>query len=160
MAYKINTTGVQSSDGSNFEPIPDGQYLVQIVDFKERQTKNGDPMIAAQMEIVDGDHQGRVIFDNIIIPLGPESKAWGIMGRTKHFLHCIGEPHEGEIDIDPEAWIGRRVKIESHQETYFSTAKNKDVTNAKVKNYILDETVTPSTATAGAATSEAVAWDE
>jgi hypothetical protein len=151
MKYKLNKTDYDSNSG-NFEPIPEGEYLLQIMDFKERETKNGDPMIGVQLEVVDGDHAGRFVFHNVILykPTSPGIKG---MGMTRHFLHCIGEPYEGDIDVDTDNWIPRQVRAEVFHEEYNGK------TNARIGKFILDETLFGGNP-GGAKTAADVKWDE
>lgn len=104
--------------GVNKEKPPQGFYTFQITDFREKNkeghalvTKNGDPKIMAICEIVDGDNAGKSCIHNVIIyqPKSPSIKGIGI---TRHFLKCIGEPWEGDLNIDPDNWVGKQFKAE------------------------------------------------
>jgi len=90
--------------------IPKGQYQAEILSKKDNTSKNGDPMIAIQISIIGGKYDNQWLWDNIVIPrVG--SPAFKIASRTKHFLHCIGEPFEGEFLWDSDRWIGRKLSI-------------------------------------------------
>lgn len=113
---------------------PPGKYKVQICDFKTGTSKNNDPWVIPEYQVVDHpDYEGAIIKDFILIP-APGSPASGIMGRTMHFLKCIGEPYEGsDLSVDPSNWIPRTVYVECFHEEY--NGKN----YAKVLNYFTEE---------------------
>lgn len=139
---KINTTGVDSNANptKSYTLIPEGEYIGEIMDYKDKTTKNDDIMISYQAAIILGDQKGRYFFDNIIFPhVG--SPAWGILGRTKHFLHCIGEPYEGDIEFDSDRWLGRKFRVVLFHDKYYNEKAKEEKTVVKVKEYILDETL-------------------
>lgn len=132
MRYKANTTGI--SEQGVFEPIPSGTYTVKITNKSDKTTQNGDPMVNIELTIQgSGDYAGRKVWDNIVIPQ-EGSPAIKILGRTKHFLHCIGEPYEGDIEIDSDAWLDKVITIVVGMDTYKGKKKN------IVADYFLDET--------------------
>lgn len=135
MRGNTNTTGV--SENTGFELLPEGQYLFEIQEVGESSTRNGDPMAKLTLVVKDGQYKGRKVWDNIIIPY-PNSPAIKILGRTKHFWHCIGEPYEGDVDWDTARWLFKSVvaniKHELIKEGSYA-GKNKAV----VSNYVLSE---------------------
>jgi hypothetical protein len=72
------------------------------------------------------------VWDRIVIPK-QGSPAFGIMGRTMHFLHCIGEPYEGSFAWNSDNWQGQVVKVEIGSREYNGKEYN------EVRNYILEE---------------------
>lgn len=51
-----------------FEPVPQGDYLVQVVDEKTKMTKSGGEMIILTWEILEPERfAGRKIFENLNI---------------------------------------------------------------------------------------------
>ncbi len=130
MRGRINTTGV--NERGVFDLLPKGKYYVKIVECAEKMTKNQDPMIFITMQILEGKYTGRKIFDNIIIP-NAGSPAFKIMGRTKHFLHVIAEPYEGDIEWDSSRWLFKQLKVEVFIDEYLGQKRN------QVANYILEE---------------------
>jgi len=108
MKGTANMTGV--SEGG-FPVLPINEYLVEIADKQDKTTRdNKDPIVSVKLVVVNGEFAGRWIWDNVVIP-NPDSPAIKILGRSKHFLHCIGEPYENEIEWDSDRWIGRRCRI-------------------------------------------------
>ena len=112
-----------------------GTHVVELVDKIDKESSNGDPMISIKLLIAEGIDTGSWVWDNILIP-SPESPSSKILGRTKHFLHCIGEPYDGEIEWDSNNWIGKVFKIKVDHELPNQYHKN---TKAIVSGYIIDE---------------------
>jgi hypothetical protein len=53
-------------EGSNYEPIPAGEYTAEIIEAAITQPKSGDGhMLALTWKISDGDHEGRQIFQQL-----------------------------------------------------------------------------------------------
>ena len=140
MRGQVNMNGVQEQSGG-FEscPLPDeGEYYVEIVAVKEKFSKAGDAMPSIKLKITSGLFQDSWLWDNILIPdsNGPAAK---ILGRTKHFLHCIGELYESEnVEWDTENWIEKTCKIRLQHEPPNEYHKN---ARAVVAEYILEETI-------------------
>lgn len=58
----------ERGEGGNFEKVPYDTYEVRIEKMELKESKNGDPMLAIQFKILSGQHKGRLIFMNQIIP--------------------------------------------------------------------------------------------
>ncbi|RKY32661.1 MAG: hypothetical protein DRP74_02155 [Candidatus Omnitrophota bacterium] len=131
----VNMANVQEQ-GSYVLP-PEGVYEVEIVEVVDKTSFNGDPLISIKLMITEGEYQNKAwIWDNILIP-SSNSSAAKILGRTKHFLHCIGEPYEGqEVEWDSNNWIYKPCRIRIAHE-----APNEYHKRAKVviSEYILNE---------------------
>jgi hypothetical protein len=132
----VNMAQVQESMGGSC-PLPDkGIYNIEIVLVKDKTSTNGDPMISIKLNITSGVFQDSWVWDNILIP-HLDSAAAKILGRTKHFLHCIGEPYDGEeIEWDSEKWLYKKCKIRIDHEQPNSYHK---YIRPIVAEYILDE---------------------
>ena len=120
-----------------FELVEEGEHFARIDEMQEAITQNGDDMVKIKLTIVSGVSQDCWLWDNLVISDNPDSPGYKVLGRTKHFLHCIGEPYEGQIEVDTDRWINKEVKIKvEHRE--FINKKNRKQINAKVQNYLLD----------------------
>lgn len=139
----INTTGI--SEAGDFTPIPKGEYYFDIAEIGESTTKNNDPMAKLTLIVNQGEYINRRVFDNIIIP-SPSSPGWGIVGRTKRFLHAIGEPYEGEFKWDTNNWLHKSVKAGVKHEIQ-KEGKNAGQPKAVITHYILDDNPTVPTQT-------------
>lgn len=132
----VNMNQVQENMGGSC-PLPEkGIYDVEIVLVKDKTSSNGDPMISIKLNITSGVFQDSWVWDNILIP-HLDSVAAKILGRTKHFLHCIGEPYEGEeLEWDSDRWLYRKCKIRVEHEQPNEYHK---YTKAIVAEYILND---------------------
>jgi len=109
MKGRVNMKDVREQ--GTFELVGEGEHQAMIQEIRDQYSKeNKDPMTSIKLRILGGPSEGLWVWDNILIP-NEGSPAMKIMGRTKHFLHCIGEPHEGEIEWNSERWINKTVKI-------------------------------------------------
>ena len=136
MKGTVSMAGVTEQMG-NISPLPGkGIYEVDIVLVKERMTEKNDPMPSIKLQIISGKFKDCWVWDNILTPQ-PESEAAKILGRTKHFLHCLGEEFEGdEISWNTDNWIGKRIKIRIDHEDPNQYHK---FTKAIIAEYILEE---------------------
>jgi hypothetical protein len=134
MKGTVNMSGVK--EGGSYVLAPEGIYEVEIVEVNDKESTNGDPMVSIKLVITSGEYQDSWVWDNILIPsLG--SQAAKILGRTKHFLHCIGEPYEDEeTEWDSSRWLWKKCKIRIiHEASNEFHKRPKGV----VAEYILDE---------------------
>jgi hypothetical protein len=64
-----------------FVPVPPGEYIAMIVADETTETKKGGEMIVLEIDIQEGEHQGRKIFENLNIK-NDNPKAVDIAYRT------------------------------------------------------------------------------
>lgn len=86
-------------DEKNFKIVPIGEHKFQITDI---HTENEEE-ITAKCEVLDTSGEGLTLLHRITN--NPSSEFFWL---TKLFLKCIGEPHNGDVVIDTDAWIGRQ----------------------------------------------------
>jgi len=53
-------------DVQDYSPLPEGKYLCELSEVEETSTQYGDEMWKLKFEVVDGEHIGRYIFDNMV----------------------------------------------------------------------------------------------
>lgn len=100
--FGFDTTEVTPDNGSgggNYDPVPEGEYLLQALDAEERTTQRGDgSYIKAKFEIVAGAHAGRWIWQNFNIH-NPSAKAQQI-GRQQlmAWAAATGRPDAEDSD--------------------------------------------------------------
>jgi hypothetical protein len=135
MEYSVDTLDSKENESGGFPLIPEGIYEVQIIDKADMvTTKNNDPMVNIKMEIFNGEQKGNWLWDNIVIP-NVGSPAYGIMGRTMHFLHVIGEPYQGKFKTESERWLFRSLKVKVKHELQ-EKGKYKGKLLAKIQEYL------------------------
>jgi len=104
--------------------MPDGNYMFEISEVSDGYSNNGDPMPNICLRCIeDGEYEGRKVWDNIVIP-EPDSAAHKIIGRTKRFLHAIGEPYQGDFQTDTENWQNKTVEVRVGTDEYKGRKKN------------------------------------
>ena len=100
-------------DAKSFMPVPAGKYLCKLVDVNETQTQRGDEMWKLKFEIMDGEYDGRFIFDNMVFSKAAES-------RVKLICSRLGLETEKELEFYPEDLKGRScfviVEIEEYED--------------------------------------------
>lgn len=101
----------------DYQLLPDGQYMFEISEVQDKTpngedkvSSNGDPMPNICLRCIEeGEYENSKVWDNILIP-DEDSPAYKIIGRTKRFLHAIGEPYQGNFDVDTDDWINKTVE--------------------------------------------------
>jgi hypothetical protein len=114
-------------DQPSFEPVPQDNYTLMITDSDMVQTKNGNgQMLKLTMQIVDGAHKGRKIWDNLnlINPsttaveiaqrnLGSICKAIGVASVTESaVLH--DKPFKAFVGIEKSDQYGDRNRVKKY----------------------------------------------
>ena len=91
-------------DVADFAPVPDGEYLVRVTDIETDLTKSGDEMWKLRLCIDGGEHDGRLLFDNMVF----SSKA---MSRVKLICSSFGLDVSGVVDLDPPMLLDKRALV-------------------------------------------------
>jgi hypothetical protein len=100
---------------------PAGRYLVEITETKEKKSRrSGDGMVTIRTRIVEGDHAGYSIFDNIMLTgrgagIGAsKARAFGVRVKkgqpvnARDFIgrraYCLAAPEEyrGKTHLQPD----------------------------------------------------------
>jgi len=83
MAFLGNTFDPSDvpQDERSFEPMPAGDYNVQIIESEVVPTKTGGEMLKLTLEVLDGQYANRKIWDNLNIR-NANATAQGIAHRT------------------------------------------------------------------------------
>jgi hypothetical protein len=62
---RFNPDAVED-DGVDFAPLPQGRYLVEIIESDTRPTKSGSgEYVHLKMRVVEGPYENRLLFDNL-----------------------------------------------------------------------------------------------
>jgi hypothetical protein len=105
MTFNYDATNIKPTAG--FAPVPKGRYQLKIIKAIEKKSRNGDPQVVVDFEVLGNEYFGKQIrFHNVtFLPEG--NKGAGI---AIHFVKALGEPHEGRFAVDANRWIGRFLK--------------------------------------------------
>jgi hypothetical protein len=116
MSFLYNSDGIEIS---RFQPAPEGIYNLVIRDTEEKITQHGDPMIAVECEIDDkNEWLGKRVWHNVtFLKPDKDGKPRKGAGMAIDFLKRIGEPWEGQFEVNPVNWVGKtfraKLKIEN-----------------------------------------------
>jgi hypothetical protein len=111
----------------NFEPLPDGDYDLKVVEAPAGTTSTGKTMFKLKAQITSGPYANRFIWDNITI--SPENK--NALGIFFSKMAALGIPREFFLNNNPsnaqiEATIqGRVFRAQIGSEVYQGAKKNK-----------------------------------
>lgn len=111
---KYTEIGKSTNNGST---VPGGKYLVQVTEAKEAESKSGVPMLKVRCQIVEGDHKGRYLYDQLS----------SNCRRPKSFGRALGliNGTEKEFELDPERVINRLVYVKVETEVYDGITRSK-----------------------------------
>jgi len=104
MSFKWNAP---DEEYKSFTPAPEGDYTLEITGAEEKESKKGSPMANVALEISEGEYKGKKLWHNVTFLPKSETAS----GIAKHFLHAIGEPHDGKVDVDMGNWKGKMLKV-------------------------------------------------
>ena len=88
----FNAASVPEDSSNDFSPIPEGEYIAEIVDSSLKPTKAGNGMMLnLQWRIIDGRYTNRRIFERLNI-VNPNEKAQEISQRSlKRICAAVGK---------------------------------------------------------------------
>ena len=95
--------------------LPADQYRCRVAAVEEASTQYGDEMWKLRLEVVEGEHAGRYLFDNIAF----STKG---LGRVKLVCSRLGIDVSGELDLTPDMLEGREVLVTAEIEDYEDAA--------------------------------------
>ena len=109
-------------DINDYSPIPDGEYLVRVVDVETDSTRSGDEMWKLRLQVEGGEHAGRLLFDNMIF--SPKA-----MPRVKLMCGSFGLDVTGILNLDPTMVLQKQAFVTVYQETYEDNRGQEKVAN-------------------------------
>jgi hypothetical protein len=110
---------------AGFDPLPVGQYDVEITDSKAKVTQNGKAMYEVKMKVLGGPHANRLVWNRFVI--SPESStALSIFFQQMKSLGVgpeffAAEPSDDQVAA---ALMGKRCKVHLEQKEYQGTVRN------------------------------------
>ncbi|HOX27261.1 MAG TPA: DUF669 domain-containing protein [Candidatus Krumholzibacteria bacterium] len=96
---------------ASFAPVPDGEYTCKISDIETDTTRAGDEMWRLRLAIEGGEHDGRLLFDNLVF--SPKA-----MPRVKLLCESLGLDVTGVVSLEPAALLGRTARVTVYIEEY------------------------------------------
>jgi hypothetical protein len=98
-------------DVQDFSPLPDGKYLCQVSEIEEATTQYDDEMWKLKHEVIEGEHKGRFIFDNLVF-------SSAALKRAKLICSRLGLDVSGEVELTPSMLKGRKCYVSVLTEEY------------------------------------------
>lgn len=97
-----------------WEPLPEGDYMVRMVNLEEKKTKKGDGVLLdCTYEIAKGDFKGRKIFGKFLVE-HPSEKAQEIGNKMlNYYLEAVG------VDGGLDGLGNDRTQLHDHLEIPF-----------------------------------------
>ena len=115
------------TEGGGSRLLTQGKYELLITKVEEKKSKNGYPMVNVTCEVQNNEEfNGAKVFHNVTFL--PKDKPGA--GMSTHFLKTIGEPWEGAIEVNPDAWVGEDFIAKISTREY----DKKDGTKGKTNN--------------------------
>lgn len=116
--FEYDGTGV-NPDGFNL--IPDGWFPFQIFDVDEGTSKSGYQQVLVKAACMDSRQKDKTVWHWVTF-LPKDNKG---AGMALHFLKCIGQPHDGLIKVEPNAWKYQKFMGKVYTDTYNGKRNNK-----------------------------------
>ena len=104
MPFNYDDVGVEKRGGPS---IPPGDYPAVITSATPGLTKNGDDKVTVTYEIIDGPHKGKTLKNHNVTFFKTRSAKGA--GFALDFLKSIGEPWQGQFEVDEKRWINKYV---------------------------------------------------
>lgn len=127
--FGYNSTGVKPSQFT--DPVPNGEYIMQIIKAEEMESKKGDPMVKVTA-VVDfpAEFAGATVFHYVTF----FEKGQPGAGIALHFLKSIGQPHDEvkNLEVNAKDWEMKKFKAKIIQEPY-KTQDGKEGVSNKIK---------------------------
>lgn len=111
----FNHDAAVPTTGGGATLLPAGTYDLVITKTEEKKSKKGHPMVNVTCEVINNtDYNGAKVFHNVTFLPKDQPGA----GMSSHFLKCINQIYEGDITVDPLAWIGEDFKAKIQTREY------------------------------------------
>lgn len=123
----------------DFSPVPEDSYVCELIDVKEDTTTTGGEMWKLKFKIVEGEYQGRYLFDNMVFSQEAAK-------RVKFICSRMGLKTQGNVNLTPDMLLHRRTIVNPVIEEYEDEhGKEKRRNKIPFAGYELYEAVTAGT---------------
>ena len=150
MAVKIGDLSNEAAWTGEFALLPEGTYVVPVVDAEERTSSGGTPQIQLDLEVLTGDQKGQSLRDWITVTAKSLGRVKGILAALRYEIPA------GDFELPSSALIGRTASVIVRHEDYVNK-DNEHKVSAKIK--VWEEAPDGFTAAPGSPVSPAQATD-
>lgn len=113
----FNANEIPADERGDLEPIPADEYLMQIVESELREKDNGDTGLNLTIEVVDGDLQGRKVWDYLnILHSNPTAQSIA-QRRLADYCLATGKPTIEDSDELHFVPFVAKVAVEKRKDT-------------------------------------------
>ena len=132
-----NGTTTGGFEKGKFEALPNGEYLVRLIQLDERESSKGDAMLTGRFQVVKGPEgvegaKGRLIFENFMLTHSNDKAVKVSMAKLRNYANATRLGIEGSIEENIEA-------ISDSLETPFiAVLGTKPEYNGKIENTIVE----------------------
>ncbi len=108
-----------------YEPLPDGDYDLTVVEASAKVTQTGKTMFALKAQVLTGAHAKRLVWDNLVVSTdNPNALAiffrkMGALGLGREFF--AASPSNAQIE---QAIVGRQFRAQIGSRTWQGQKKN------------------------------------
>lgn len=127
MPLRLDFSQVQ---GGDFEPIPEGDYLVEIEKVEHKHSQSGNEMLQMTFNVVEGEYAGRKVFDNYVLT---QAALW----KLKSLFVALGKDVSGIAEFEPDELIGNKFIATVSVEEYNGNENNRIKKHKKAPGVIL-----------------------
>lgn len=107
----------------SFEPLPESQYFARLTSCDLVNSSTGKPMLKVEWTIIDGEYEGRKVFDNVVLTVD-----W----KVKQYCEMAGITSGSQLDTND--FIGIEALINVIQEEYVASDGESRITN-RIKDF-------------------------
>ena len=114
-----------ADSGTSFEPLPVGDYNLNIKEASYKKAQSGRDMWKITTEVIDGPHARRRVWNNLVLvtenptALGMFFRKMGALGLTQEFF-----AQNPDVDTIARAMIGRSFRGQVTQSDYQGKINN------------------------------------
>lgn len=158
--FGFNVSEVDPDAPAEYDPLPEGEYILKAVDAEEKDTARGDgTYIKVKFEVAAGEYAGRLLWQNFNIN-NPSEKAQKI-GRQQlvAWAAACGKPDADDTDKLLDKKFRADVSIERGKNGYKDSNRIKTFLFSKEDSGSTRKAAAPAPRQAPAAKSNTNPWD-
>lgn len=138
----LNLETVKEEGGSRFSKVPSGLYTVAIQEIEVKETQKKGHYLEIVFNIMEGEHQGKLLVDRVNINVPGSEKATEIgLGRLKKIAICTQAKNPSMIGDTDELLTGKNFSIETH--IVKNEYEGKTIEQTEIKRFITEESSAP-----------------
>lgn len=117
--------------GGGYEALPAGTYLIAMISYERKQSKQGKPYLRAKFAVAAGRAKGKTFYSSVSIDMGND----GAMSRLSLYCQAVGVTEAFDLDSDraiERALLGKPFGAQVTQE------QSGQYVNNDIKRFVLE----------------------